>query len=292
MVHEFYQEVAGTPIQTGMVIAHQTFGDMMRFNPHYHAIIIEGGFDEGGRFVSIPFAGLQKMTEYFRRKVIWLFVEKELINEEFARNLLSWKHSGFSIDNSVRMLDRKSKENIGQYMARPPLSLKKITYEPFKGRVLFHTTYSDYFKENLHMFNALDFLAELTQHIPPKGVQLIRRYGLYSSRIKGAWDDMPSVTERAPAGWREEHVGIEVSDATIDFDSFSEDDSVDSQAYKQAWARLLAKVYEVDPFICPKCGSEMKVIAVIQEPNEIKRILRHLVKNGRAPPGLDPASLN
>ena len=47
-----------------------------------------------------------------------------------------------------------------------------------KGRVLFHTTYSEYFKENLHMFDALDFIAELTQHIPPKGLQLIRRYGL------------------------------------------------------------------------------------------------------------------
>lgn len=103
---------------------------------------------------------------------------------------------------------------------------------------------------------------------------------------------MPYVAERAPAGWREEHVKSEVSDASIDFDSFSEDDSVDSQTYKRAWARLLAKVYEVDPFICPKCGSEMKVIAVIQEPNEIKRILRHLVKIGRSPPRLDPASLN
>ncbi len=83
------------------------------------------------------------------------------------------------------MLDRKSRESIGRYMVRPPPTLKKITYEPFKGRVLFHTTYSDYFKENVHMFDALDFLAELTQHIPPKGVQLIRCYGLYSSRIKG-----------------------------------------------------------------------------------------------------------
>ncbi len=81
-----------------MVIAHQTFGDMMRFNPHYHAIILEGGFDDEGNFVSIALAGLHKMTKYFRRKVIWLFVEKELINQDFARNLLSWKHSGFSID--------------------------------------------------------------------------------------------------------------------------------------------------------------------------------------------------
>jgi hypothetical protein len=29
-------------------------------------------------------------------------------------------------------------------------------------------------------------------------------------------------------------------------------------------ARILAKIYEINPYICPKCGSEMKVIAVIQ----------------------------
>ncbi|MEW8330095.1 MAG: transposase [Candidatus Thiodiazotropha sp.] len=55
----------------GKVIVHQRFGDMMRFNPHYHAIIVEGGFDEEGTFVSISFAGLHKMIECFRRKVIW-----------------------------------------------------------------------------------------------------------------------------------------------------------------------------------------------------------------------------
>ena len=118
----------------------------------------------------------------FRRSVLRFFTRRKLINERFARNLLSWKHSGFSIDNSVRILDKSSRESLAQYMARPPISLKKIQYEGFKGRVLFHTHYNEYFKENVHMFNALDFLAELTQHIPPKGVQLIRRYGLHSSR--------------------------------------------------------------------------------------------------------------
>jgi hypothetical protein len=34
------------------------------------------------------------MTEYFRRKFIGFFLKKKLINEQFARNLLSWKHSG------------------------------------------------------------------------------------------------------------------------------------------------------------------------------------------------------
>lgn len=58
------------------------------------------------------------------------------------------------------------------------------------------------------------------------------------------------------------------------------------------WARLIAKVYEVDPLICPRCGSEMKLIAVITNPPEVANILRHLIKIGRAPPGLHPSSLN
>jgi len=70
------------------------------------------------------------------------------------------------------------------------------------------------------------------------------------------------------------------------------DDSPDARAYRKAWARLLSKVNEVDPMVCPKCGCKMKVIAVIQGPAEIDRILRHLVKKGRPPPGSNPASLN
>jgi hypothetical protein len=49
----------------------------------------------------------------------------------------------------------------------------------------------------VHMFKVCDFLAVLTQHIPPKRLQLIRRYGLYSSRIKGAWDSMPHWRDRS-----------------------------------------------------------------------------------------------
>jgi hypothetical protein len=36
----------------------------------------------------------------------------------------------------------------------------------------------------------------------------------------------------------------------------------------------------------------MKLITVITNPSEVGTILRHLIKIGRAPPGLDPSSLN
>jgi hypothetical protein len=231
------------------------------------------------------------MVEVFRRWVIKLLVGRGLLNEDFARNLLSWRHSGFSIDNSVRILDESSQESLAEYIARPPISLKKIRYEPFKGKVLFHTKYSEYFKQNVHLFDALDFLAELTQHIPPKGLQLIRRYGLYASRTKGRWHEMPWVAERAPEGWKIAHQNSSGSD--VGYDSLSDgDEEVNVDARKRAWARLLAKVYEVDPMVCPECGADMRVIAVIEDPDELKRILRHLIKIGRSPPGFNPDRLN
>jgi len=70
------------------------------------------------------------------------------------------------------------------------------------------------------------------------------------------------------------------------------DEEVTVDARTRAWARLLAKVYEVDPFVRPKCGANMKVIAVIKDAEEIKRILRHLIKTGRSPPGFDPDRLD
>lgn len=91
----------------------------LRWNPHFHSLLVEGGFDEQGAFVSVPFSGLQAMTEVFRRRVIWLLVEKELLSEEFALNLLSWRNSGFSIDNSVRLTDARSQESLAQYISRP-----------------------------------------------------------------------------------------------------------------------------------------------------------------------------
>lgn len=77
----------------------------------------------------------------------------------------------------------------------------------------------------------------LSWRSPPKGAQLIRRYGLYSSRIKGAWDDLPYVAGRVEGS----RCGNRSFRCPIDFAPFLEDDSVDSQMYKRAKARYLRK---------------------------------------------------
>lgn len=49
-----------------------------------------------------------------------------------------------------------------------------------------------------------------------------------------------------------------------------------AKTFRKNWARLIQKIYEVDPLVCPKCSGTMKVIAFIERPDVIKKILKHL----------------
>ncbi len=62
---------------------------------------------------------------------------------------------------------------------------------------------------------------------------------------------------------------------------------------KAAWARLIRKVYEADPLECPKCKGPMRVIALIDDPGVVRRILEHLGRwapeaSERGPPAAVP----
>jgi hypothetical protein len=53
---------------------------------------------------------------------------------------------------------------------------------------------------------------------------------------------------------------------------------------RMGWARLLRRVFDIDLEHCPQCGGELRVIAAIEEPAVIVRILTHLGLPARAPP--------
>ena len=50
-----------------------------------------------------------------------------------------------------------------------------------------------------------------------------------------------------------------------------------AQAYRRNWAKLIQKIYEVDPLTCPTCQGQMRVISVIEDQGVIKTILKHRV---------------
>jgi len=46
-----------------------------------------------------------------------------------------------------------------------------------------------------------------------------------------------------------------------------------TEALGRRWAELLARVFEVDPFRCLRCGGTMRIVALILERNAIDAIL-------------------
>jgi hypothetical protein len=54
------------------------------------------------------------------------------------------------------------------------------------------------------------------------------------------------------------------------------------------WAVLIARIYEVFPLLCPKCGGQMRLIAFITEGVQIRKILDHIGVDSE-PPHISPA---
>jgi hypothetical protein len=51
---------------------------------------------------------------------------------------------------------------------------------------------------------------------------------------------------------------------------------VSSKEFRKNWARLIQKIYNVNPLVCPKCLGSMRIIALIDDSEIIKKILNHL----------------
>ena len=61
-IKRYFTEAAAAPVETAAVLCFQSFGEFLRWNSHWHAIVLEGGFDAAGRFLHIPFGDLQQIT--------------------------------------------------------------------------------------------------------------------------------------------------------------------------------------------------------------------------------------
>lgn len=54
-----------------------------------------------------------------------------------------------------------------------------------------------------------------------------------------------------------------------------EDDTL-TRSRKPSWARLLRKGLELDPLVCARCRSGLKIVAVLTDPRSADRNLWHL----------------
>ena len=55
-----------------------------------------------------------------------------------------------------------------------------------------------------------------------------------------------------------------------------EQENLKPKAYSMTWAQRLKRVFSIDIEKCEKCGGPVRIIASIEDPDVIKKILKHL----------------
>ena len=90
----------------GAIIAVQTFGDFLNFNPHLHIIATDGCFDKDGGFMvgAVPDASV--LERLFRLEVFNMLKKEGKIND-------AMHHSGFNVycGKSIRPWDREGRNH-------------------------------------------------------------------------------------------------------------------------------------------------------------------------------------
>jgi hypothetical protein len=138
-----------------------------------------------------------------------------------------------------------------------------MTYLPETSHVIYKAKAGK--DKEQKVFDALEWLAAMCSHIPNKGEQMVRYYGYYSNVSRG---------ER-----KEEGIDAAVSCIL--------EPQGNEKAFRKSWARLIQKIYEVDPLVCPKCKGTRRIISAIDDRQVIRAILEHLglwLVRSRPPP--------
>ncbi|MFH1283487.1 MAG: transposase [bacterium] len=280
-MQEYIMAVLNKPKgELGVVLVIQTFGEYLNYHPHLHVVAADGVFMPSGVFYVMPGKGIKPIEELFRNKVIKLLINEGVLGEELGKKMLKWRHSGFGVykSKSIRSTDKVGLERICQYVARNTFSTEKMMYNQETGKVIYRSKENVRTKRNFEIFEGAEFIAELTQHIPEKSFQLVRYYGWYSNKKRGMRKKL-GLPHSGIAVLKENQDKVRVIDVS---------EYQPKGIASKKWRELIKKIWEKDPLICPKCGSEMKIIALIDEKEVIEKILRHLnlweEEPARAPP--------
>jgi hypothetical protein len=245
------------------VIAIQTAGDQLQWRPHLHALVPDAVWTRDGRRLSISYLDPHTMTRVFQAKVLRMLVDEHRLTPEFAARLLSWRHSGFQVYRAepVEPDDAPALERLCAYIGRAVFASTRVEYDPTTGAVSYRTA------KGAHLsLDALEWIALVTQHIPNRGEHTRHYFGYYSNAARGKRKKTEALT-----GWTSRQL---TNDPEVGLDPDG-DIAAFRRESRRNWARLIQRVYEVDPLAC-ECGGRFEIIAFIDAPHTIRRILEHL----------------
>ncbi|MBI4608833.1 MAG: transposase [Candidatus Rokubacteria bacterium] len=177
--------------------------------------------------------------------------------------------------------DRAGVERLCRYVLRPPLAQDRLRLRG-DGRVVVELKPAWHDGTTQLVFEPLEFLEKLAAITPRPEVNLVICHGVLAPH----------------AQWRRRVVayGRIVPDPTGSAGGaaallpLSEGAGAQRRPRYWTWAALMRRAFEIDVLACPRCGGRMRLIATVDDPGVIRRILAHLRRSVQSPGPAPPVA--
>ena len=227
MFHKDNQHELFTP---GFICVLHTFGRDLKWNPHIHCLISEGGVGN---------SGFWRHKKHFNYTLLRNSFQTALLNELEKKIGPSFKKvkalcysnhkDGFYVYAKPNKCDPSIvTKYIGRYLGRPVIATSRI--DNYDGdNVTFHYNRHEDDELVTETIPVLDFIKRLIQHIPEKHFKQIRYYGIYARHRK--------------------------SDQKLNR-AISKSKHTMLRSFNQ-WRNSILTSFGYDPIKCPCCGTTM-----------------------------------
>lgn len=231
--NDYFPKIMRNPdIKVGVIVIFHPFGKDMKFQPHLHIIVTEGGF-AGSKFIPKKFFPARPFARCWQYRVSKKLQEAGLPNSLFTElyerydGFYVWLHRAGTIEDPKDIA-----RYLGRYVRHPAIANSRI--KEFDGMKV--TFYYEEFREGDTIKHEVvmhvdDFITALIQHIPDSQFKMIRYYGAYARRCKKIF-------------------GIYASQSSIE-------NTFQDSLYMFGW--------KLKP-ICPHCGGMLKFVGYEEIP--------------------------
>jgi hypothetical protein len=260
------------------------FGSSLNEHVHFHVCVVDGVFEEvegegdadatprisspGVIFhaaTGIDAATVAPVQTTLQKRILRAFVARGLLENCDAKDMLGYKHSGFSVDAGVciEAHDRAALERLLRYCARPPFSMErlrkegsKLVYRCAKQRSEPTSDKRGAEADELHL-TPLELIDRIAALVPPPRTHRHRYFGVLApnSPLRAAVTALAQPAASQPATVETAQPGAGVPGVAAPGNAATptpEPEARPKRAAHYLWAVLIARIYEAcSPCLCP-----------------------------------------
>ena len=219
----------------GLICVLHTFGRDLKWNPHIHALISEGGSGNITPWRSVKHFDYTFLRNAFRKVLLEQLTTRIGSSFRKIKNEMYTKHAdGFYVRAKPNLCTPDMTiKYISRYLGKPVIATSRI--DNYDGEnVTFHYTRHEDNKTITETIPALDFIQKLIVHIPEKHFKMLRYYGIYAKHHKQEKLLRRCISEKKRAFLK----------------------SI------QDWRNSILLSFGYDPLCCSECGTSMLVLEV------------------------------